>query len=89
MRRSLRRTFFRPEVCIQEGGGISKEIGYQSSYHYDVTSGASDFKVLNKVFVKEMGKNLEYPTDILLRSLSFGDIEIPIVIENQCLYFLG
>lgn len=49
----------------------------------------SDFKVLNKVFVEEIGKNLEYPTDILLRSLSFGDIEIPIVIENQCLYFLG
>ena len=49
----------------------------------------SDFKVLNKVFVEEIGKNLKYPTDILLRSLSFGDIEIPIVIENQCLYFLG
>lgn len=49
----------------------------------------SDFKELNKVFVEEIGKNLEYPTDILLRSLSFGDIEIPIVIENQCLYFLG
>lgn len=49
----------------------------------------SDFKVLNKVFVEEIGKNLEYPTDILLRSLSFDDIEIPIVIENQCLYFLG
>ena len=49
----------------------------------------SDFKVLNKVFVEEIGKNLEHPTDILLRSLSFGDIEIPIVIENQCLYFLG
>ena len=49
----------------------------------------SDFKELNKVFVEEIGKNLEYPRDILLRSLSFGDIEIPIVIENQCLYFLG
>lgn len=49
----------------------------------------SDFKELNKVFVEEIGKNLEYPTDILLGSLSFGDIEIPIVIENQCLYFLG
>ena len=33
------------------------------------------------MFVKEIGKNFEYLTNILLQFLRFGDIEIPIVIH--------
>ena len=53
----------------------------QSTYQYDVTSRVSrvvTLKMANKVFVKEMGKVFEYLTNLLLKFLRFGDIEVSI-----------
>ena len=46
-----------------------------------MTSRFASVTLANKMFVKEIGKNFEYLTNILLQFLRFGDIEIPIVIH--------
>ena len=43
------------------------------------------FKMVSKVLIKENDKNFEFITEILFRLLGFGDITIPIVVENQTL----
>ena len=62
------------------GGGVSKEIG--GSVLLAVSRLASvTFKRASKVFIEETDKNFEFIREICI--LGFGDMMIPIVIENQ------
>ena len=40
------------------------------------------FKMASKVYIEETCKKFDLITEIVFRFLSFGDFEVPIVIEN-------
>ena len=62
------------------GGGVSKEIS--GSVLLAVSRLASvTFKIASKVFIEETDKNFEFIREICI--LGFGDMMIPVVIENQ------
>ena len=43
---------------------------------------SATFKMASKVFIKETDKNFDFITEILFRFLGFGDLNVPIFIEN-------
>ena len=43
---------------------------------------SATFKMANKVFIKETDKNFDFIKEILFRFLGFGDLYVPIFIEN-------
>ena len=40
------------------------------------------FKMASKVFIEETDKNFDLITEMLFRYLGFGDLKVPIVMEN-------
>ena len=43
---------------------------------------SATFKMASKVFIKETDKNIDFIKEILFRFLGFGDLYVPIFIEN-------